>query len=272
MHDSSPRPKNITFYIGFFLLVTSQFATAQTPPLKATSAFRVVIDPGHGGTDLGTSRDSFIEAKIVYDISLKIYHQLMNQNKLSSKQGLPNIDVQLTRSPSQGLSLEERANLANKTQADLFISLHANSSNSKSVSGMEFYFGTDKPLPYRRKHLHKPDTRQLASINQNKPKTVVEKIKSDLVLFGKLKRSLEFSQDTQKQTADKKSVIRRAPFYVIENTLMPSVLIEVGFISNRREAKKLASSAYQNEIAQLLTQAILRYKEKSDKKLALIEN
>ena len=76
---------------------------------------------------------------------------------------------------------------------------------------------------------------------------------------------------TQDQNPDKKSVIRRAPFYVIENTTMPAILIEVGFISNRREAKKLATPEYQSEIASLLTKSILSYKEKSDKKVSLIE-
>ncbi|MBC7420033.1 MAG: N-acetylmuramoyl-L-alanine amidase [Bdellovibrio sp.] len=208
-------------------------------------AFHVVLDPGHGGVDLGTSRDSFVESKIVYQIA-----ELVKNNLEKNK----SITATLTRSQTQGLSLQNRVDLANKLDADLFLSLHANSSQSLQVSGMEFYFGS----PQFTKAVSKTKT------SSEKSNAVIEKIKQDLVQFGKMKSSLEFSKDIQ-QTTDQKSVIRRAPFYVIENTSMPSVLVEVGFISNRREARKLATPEYQAEIANLLTLSILKYKEKSDK-------
>ncbi len=212
---------------------------------SVSTAFHIVIDPGHGGVDLGTSRDTFIEAKIVYQIAQKVKAQLEKD---------PEVKATLTRAETQGLSLVNRVALANRLEADLFISLHANSSDSQQVSGMEFYFSS--PTPAKRISL-KPGPTELVEVTS----PIVEKIKSDLIQFGKMKSSLDFSKEIQ-QTTDQKSVIRRAPFYVIENTSMPSVLVEVGFISNRREAKKLSTPTYQAEIANLLTLAILNYKVK----------
>jgi N-acetylmuramoyl-L-alanine amidase len=226
--------------------------------------FRIMIDPGHGGSDLGATRDSFIESKIVLSIADKLKAELENEN----------VEVVLTRENDSHLSLQQRVQMANENNADLFLSLHANWSRSTQVSGFEFYFASqqNQSRGANESHLSKPDE-------------IIEKIKADLTLLGRQKLSLEFSQQAQQQVADQKSVIRRAPFYVIENTTMPAVLIEVGFISNRREAKKLASPEYQSEIAALLTKSVLSYKqttasykqktasykEKSDKKLSLNE-
>lgn len=224
---------------------------------SAFAEFRVIIDPGHGGSDLGATRDSFVESKIVLSIADKLKADLEKEN----------IEAVLTRDTDAHLSLQQRVQLANEHKADLFISLHANWSTSAQVSGFEFYFASEQ-----NKNLNNSNSHLTQS------KDIIEKIKSDLTMFGRQKLSLEFSQQAQLQVADQKSVIRRAPFYVIENTSMPAVLIEVGFISNRREAKKLASPEYQSEIAELLTKSVLSYKqksnslkEKSDKKLSLNE-
>lgn len=219
--------------------------------------FRVIIDPGHGGSDLGATRDSFVESKIVLAIADKLKAELEKEN----------MQAILTRADDSHLTLQQRVQMANEKKADLFLSLHANWSRSKQVSGFEFYFASQQN-----------QTRNPSESHLTKPNDIVEKIKTDLTLLGRQKLSLEFSQQAQQQIADQKSVIRRAPFYVIENTSMPAVLIEVGFISNRREAKQLASPEYQSEIADLLTKSVLSYKqksasykEKSDKKLSLNE-
>lgn len=219
-------------------------------PLCLKAQFKIVIDPGHGGVDVGATRDSFTESDIVYKIAEKM-KDLLNQKT--------DVEAVLTRQSNKGLSLPQRVQIANDLKADLFLSLHANSSNSSLVSGMEFYFSSPQI---------KTASRATTTTN---PENIVQKIKEDLIEFGKLKSSLELSHLIQENTLDQKSVIRRAPFYVIENTSMPSVLVEVGFISNRREAKKLATESYQLEIAKLLTLAILDYKEKSDKTQAMTE-
>lgn len=211
-------------------------------------AFKVVIDPGHGGADLGAVRDSFVESKIVLAIALKVEAALARD---------PTITAELTRTKNQSVSLKERVELANKNGADLFVSLHANSNLSTSATGLEFYFNSPN-IPKLAKSTSNatPDAHQ-----------VIEKIKSDFNYYSKTERSRALSQKILDLTlsGEQKAVIRRAPFYVVENTRMPSVLIELGFITNRRDAKKLISEEYQNKMAEQIARSITEFKEKSDK-------
>ncbi len=219
----------------------------------AAFAFVVVIDPGHGGVDGGTSRGTFKESTIVFEIAEKIQKKLTENSE---------IQVFLTRGAARGISLEDRVRVAKQKNADLFLSLHANSSTSARVNGMEYYFSAKQPATVLLK--------QQPSDNANLQ--IVDVIKKDLIDFGKTKQSLDFSKKIQAaaktflnlesfgshRTATSK--IRRAPFYVIENTEMPAVLVEVGFISNQREARKLVTPEYQDELARALSAAIHDYK------------
>lgn len=210
-------------------------------------AFTVVVDPGHGGVDPGAIRGTFVEDKIVFDIAEKIQHRFKNH---------PEIKIFLTRAFENGLSLEDRVRFAAEKKADLFISLHANSSTSAQVSGMEYYFSAKQPASVL-----------LRSSVKAGSLSIIDTIKKDLIEFGKTKKSLDFSKKIQSQTlvflSDLKaaSKIRRAPFYVIDNTEMPAVLVEVGFISNQREARKLITPEYQQELALALSAAIKEYEQ-----------
>jgi N-acetylmuramoyl-L-alanine amidase len=227
----------------FLLVFNSLSATAEE------SRFKIVIDPGHGGTDLGATRDSFVESKIVFEISQKVKEQLLKKNFT---------DVHLTRENDVLIPLKDRIKLANDLQADLFISLHANTSTSSQLTGMEFYFNASSLSAKKNKTQNSLTNAQ-----------VIEQIKSDFKHYEKTKQSLLLSKTVQAASAAtvEKSVIKRAPYFVIENTEMPSILIELGFISNRREAKKLAHPDYQTEVAKIIAEALLAYKEKSDKAL-----
>ncbi len=213
--------------------------------------FHIVLDPGHGGNDMGATRDAFVEAKIVLQIATRVKQQLDLH---------PGLKTTLTRADDSGLSLKNRVVLANNLQADLFVSLHANTSSSEYVNGMEFYFNSPAPVTAAEA---KTGESPLPISNSE----VIEKIKTDFRYYEKTEKSLMLTRSFREKSteSDQKSIIRRAPFYVIDHTTMPSILIELGFISNRREAKKLTSQSYQDEMARLLTSAILKYKEKSDK-------
>lgn len=256
---SAMRLTILTFFITNFF-VSAVFSSVSSVKYSFQRSFHIVLDPGHGGQDLGATRDSFIESKIVFQITQKIKANLDQQK---------NITTTLTRNHKQGLSLKDRVLIANDLKADLFVSLHANTSNSVSVSGMEFYFNSPNT---------NPSPKPAASFENQFPtqSEVIEKIKSDFQFYDKTEKSLMLAKSLKAVQEQKnviigtdksmiKSTIKRAPFYVIEHTSMPSALIELGFISNRREAKKLTTENYQNEIAGLLTMAILEYKEKSDK-------
>lgn len=221
-------------------------------------AFNIVIDPGHGGTDKGANRGSFVESDIVFKIAEKLKAEL---------DGKPDITTYVTRTNENGMSLKDRVQLAHDKEADLFLSLHANSSPASQVSGMEYYFSAQKNAPVFLKSKNAGDP------PSESEKAIVQSIQNELVEFGKTKQSLDFSKKIQNAWAasefgkkqSRTSKIRRAPFYVIENTRMPSVLVEVGFISNQREARKLITDVYQTELAHALTAAVLEFKEKSDK-------
>lgn len=243
---------SLTFFIFIFIF----FLNAQ-----AALPFRVVIDPGHGGSDLGAVRDSFVESQIVLEIAQKL------KTELEKRSGF---EVSLTRTQDLAMTLPERVVIANNKKAHLFVSLHANTSTSSRLSGMEFYFNNPRELPPRS---------AAPSMQHMQNATVLAKIKQDFEQMEKTEKSLLLSKTFQRHSdlisareENAKNIIKQATFYVIENTEMPSVLVEVGFLSNRREAKKLTDASYQNEIVQSLADAIVQYKEKSDKRSALYEN
>jgi len=236
----------LIFSILILMICFRALQASETP-------FHVVIDPGHGGQDLGAVRDSFVEKQIVLEIAKKLKAQLENHK---------NVTASLTRHEDVGLTLKSRVQLASELNADLFVSLHANTSFSSSVQGMEFYFNSADSLKFREQtEENKP------LIKNPNSAQVIEKIKNDFLFYDKTRKSLLLTKSIKDKYVDleQKSIIKRAPFYVIDRTSMPSALIELGFISNRREAKKLTSEEYQNKLAGLLTNAIIEYKEKSDK-------
>ena len=247
---------SVLFLSAFFAAVLPSPADAAplahaAPPTD--KVLHVVIDPGHGGQDLGATRDSFVEAEIVLQIAEKVKQQLQQKN----------VQVTLTRKDARGISLKNRVQLANDLGADLFVSLHANTSTSESITGMEFYFNSPQSINHQLAEVERspqPDNRE-----------VIRKIRNDFAFYDKTAKSLNLTRAIQNRssTIEEKSVIKRAPFYVIDHTTMPSVLVELGFISNRREAKKLVSPEFQDKVAAQLATAILEYKEKSDKSSSL---
>ena len=212
------------------------------------SQIRIALDPGHGGSDLGAVRDSFVEKKLTLEITKKLKEELSRRNLQ---------EVFLTRDSDVSVSLKERSDLANKFAADVFISLHANTSNSSQISGMEFYFNSSA--------FKETDSDRSAVTNVE----VLEQIKNDFKHYDKTRKSLMLSKNIKAKTeaAVEKSVIKRAPFYVIENTEMPSILIELGFLSNRRDAKKLSSEEYQRTIASLIADALIEWRKTESSKL-----
>ncbi|MES2800888.1 MAG: N-acetylmuramoyl-L-alanine amidase [Bdellovibrionota bacterium] len=224
------------------LILISILFSPLTTWADVSKPFVIVIDPGHGGVDVGAVRGIFKES----DITLKVAQKIQN---LIQSEFSQNIEVILTRETNKSLSLENRVKVAETRYADLFISLHANSSQASYVSGMEFYF---------KKGAHAV---KMPAIEAS---TAVKKIIGDLTSFGQTRQSLKFNQILQNQVkalgADSKTVIKRAPFFVIEKTSMPSALIEIGYISNISEAKLLLTEERQQEIAETIVKSIYEYK------------
>jgi N-acetylmuramoyl-L-alanine amidase len=210
-------------------------------PLQKLSAepapFELVIDPGHGGNDVGAAKNNLQESQLVLEVAYKIKELLIKNS--------PEIVVHLTRQTNRFVTLEDR--IKNR-QPHLFISLHANSSISNQVVGMETYFQPDQTLLSQ-------------SLPTAAPGSVLQTIVEDLETIGKTKHSYQFSKKLQSLWSLSPSVIRRSSFFVVEKTKFPSVLVEIGFLTNPVEAQKLASSAYQNAIAETIVSSVIEYKK-----------
>lgn len=234
------------YFVHVFLFSLSIYSNAHAEiQTKKAGSFDIVIDPGHGGSDRGAIRGRLSEAEIVLAVGLELQKLLKDENS---------VETHMTRVADQGRILLERVKVAENLGADLFVSIHANSNPSRTAQGAEFY-------------VREADRPQLAGIEATrKPTSDVDAILMDLKSQGQLKQSLLFSKQLKAQWPEEtKATIRRAPFYVVSKTSMPSVLIEVGFMTNPIELRKLNSEEYRKDLAQKIYKAIMSYKEKVDK-------
>ncbi|MGZ3795819.1 MAG: N-acetylmuramoyl-L-alanine amidase family protein [Pseudobdellovibrionaceae bacterium] len=225
-------------------------------------ALQVMIDPGHGGIDSGTSHLGVQEKDLVLKVSnyLKVLLE-----------GNPQFNVQMTRDKDQHLSLRARVKKAETAQSDLFISLHANSNPDQRVQGTELYFQNSLPpdeesliLADQENQTELPSSETKASLSDlPSKKGDIMAIIEDLHRQYRAKSSLKMTQLLNTDWAH--STIKQAPFYVVSKTSMPSVLIEVGFLTHPEEAKRLNTPKHQQEIAQKIYKAVLQYKEMMDK-------
>jgi N-acetylmuramoyl-L-alanine amidase len=217
----------VKLQIGIILILISTAAFTEAQEQK----FHIAIDPGHGGNDIGAAKNKIQESNLVLSVAKKIERLLQEKH--------PEIRIDLTRSQNKYISLDDRIKNINP---DLFISLHANSSISNTVSGMETYFQPDQKM-----------------ISESISEGIKDSIVQDLESIGKTKHSLMFSKTLQSQWPGP-SILRRSGFYVIEKTNFPSVLIEIGFLTNPIEAEKLKADAYQTQIAETIVNSVLDYK------------
>lgn len=215
-------------------------------------ALKVVVDPGHGGTDRGAVYGSAQESKLVFEIS-KNLKELLEKN---------NYTVDLTRAKDEFVSLQKRVAISQQAQGDLFVSLHANASEDKRAKGIEFFLQPPQiNTTFAHKDLTSEDLLLQDAKSENEKislskKDDLQKIVSDLSQNIKLKRSLNLTATLKK---DLPGVIKQAPFYVLTKTQMPSVLIEVGFLSHAKENKKLLKPEYQKELAEKIFESIQSY-------------
>lgn len=242
------------FFLAFLSLTPSSWGV----PLK------ILIDPGHGGADSGAVYGPARES----EITLKVAQHLENFLKES-----PGFQVQLTRRDNRSLSLSERVRIAENGKMDLFLSIHANASTDQRARGVEFYFQNHLPPDEESLFLANLENQMMKETRQNSSdiskKSDVMAILEDLKRNTKMRQSYTLSDHLLKawnrKEKNNSNVIRQAPFYVISKTSVPSVLIELGFISNPRESQKLIQPEYQRKIAQKIFQGLQEYKEMVDK-------
>lgn len=215
---------------------------------------RVVIDPGHGGKDQGTTgANGLLEKDLVLDIAKRV--KALVEEKLDN-------EVLLTRETDEFIALEERAAFANRHRADLFVSLHANSSPFRLASGPEtFYldFTTSRESMDIAARENASATKSVADL-QDIVKKIASKDKRDESrdFAVKMQGSL-FKAQRATGTAKKNRGVKSAPFIVLVGAEMPSILVEIGFLSNKREENSLKSSDYRQSVAKAVFDGLSTY-------------
>jgi len=226
---------------------------------------RVVIDPGHGGGDPGAiSPDGKIKEKnITLSVSLKLGELI--------KKRYPHIDVIYTRKTDVFIPLDERTEIANKNKADLFISIHVNSVNTRAASGSEtFVMGVDKTSSNLQVTMLENSVvlmegddyaTKYEGFDPNNPESYII---FTLLQNAHLEQSLEMASLIQKHFSNGPVKVNRgikqAPLLVLWKTSMPSVLVELGFISNPLDMKALINVANHDRFASLIFNAFIEYK------------
>lgn len=219
----------------------------------------VILDPGHGGTDVGAIHDNLKES----DIVLKVTKQLAGLIKKDSR-----FKLTLTRQADTNVSLTERTNLARSSKGDVFLSIHANSSIEPKPKGAEIYFQNQLPPDEESRFLASRENSGAESAEAAKAKGDVANIIDDL------ERSFHTHHSYSLVRAIRTSwlktghgpVIRQGPFHVLYEVSMPSALVEIGYLSNPEEAKWLAKPETHRALAQILYEGLIQFKERLDKK------
>ncbi len=236
----------------------------------------VVIDAGHGGKDPGAVGSKSKEKDIVLAVALKTGRYI--------EQNLPDVKVIYTRNRDKFVELHRRGQIANEAGADLFISIHCNANNSSSPYGTETYaLGEDE-----RRSKANMDVAMLenASIlleeNQTEvyegfnPKSPDSYIRLTLFQGTYLDESLILAEKIQKQFKNrvgrKDRGVHQAGFLVLWKTYMPSVLVELGFISNRTEEAFLSSEKGQTYMASAIYRAVKEYKQEYEKESGVYDS
>jgi N-acetylmuramoyl-L-alanine amidase len=216
---------------------------------------RIVIDPGHGGHDPGAQGDGINEAELVLDIALRL-------EKLLKKAA--GVEVALTRRNNDFVALQERTAIANRENADLFLSIHANANSVASARGIETYF------------LNFATNQTAAAVaareNATSDQTMgaLQDVVKAIALNSKVDESRDFATYVQREMIDslrpadklvKDLGVKQAPFVVLVGASMPSVLAEISFITNPQDAKLLKTPAYRQRIAQALFDAVRKYQQ-----------
>jgi len=228
--------------------------------LVQAQKYTVVLDAGHGGKDNGASRGTYVEKKIVLNLVL-MAGEILEKNK--------DIKVIYTRRKDEFIELHKRAKIANDSGADLFVSLHCNANNSAKPFGAETYVlglnGNDANLEIVKKEnaviLLESDYKKNYDYDPNSPESVIG---LSVLQEENLDESLTFAglvQNNFKELKRHDRSVKQANFLVLRETAMPSVLIELGFLSNKEEGDFLSKKSGQKMMAGAVAKAVNSYLE-----------
>src|ERR1700680_4535649 len=215
---------------------------------------KIVIDPGHGGHDTGTiGPDGLLEKELVLDVSRRL------GKLLATRLGA---EVAFTRRDDTFIPLETRTSIANQEQADLFVSVHANSSHDPDARGVETYYLNFTSSPEALEVAARENAASDKSLHE------LQDLVKKIALKEKIEESREFDSNVQralhsglaaKNPGVRDRGVKKAPFIVLIGANMPSILAEISFVSNPGDEHRLGTSEYRQKIAAPLSRGIAKY-------------
>ena len=216
---------------------------------------RIVIDPGHGGHDTGTiGPTGLMEKDLCLDVAVRLGKII--------QQRLPGAEVVYTRSDDSFIPLEERTRVANAAKADLFLSIHANSSRDHAARGVETYYLNLRGSPESMEVAARENATSEQSVHD------LEELVKKITRNEKIEESREFAADVQESLArrilrtsqrEKDRGVRKAPFVVLIGADMPSILTEISFLSNPVDERLLKKPEQRQRVAEGLYQGVVSY-------------
>ena len=227
--------------------LAAALASREDAQLRAhVPRFRIALDAGHGGWDLGTvGRQGLLEKDLVLDIVDRLGNLV--QKRLGA-------EVVYTRQDDDYISLEKRAEIANQSQADLFLSVHANYSVSAAARGVETYYTNTFSSIHARSHEPGATLQDVSFANVD----IREKVTESHKFAASVQRALHASLAADNSGIRNRGV-KEASYVVLTGTSMPAILAEVSFVSSPTDEENLQSSAYRQRIAEALYKGIARY-------------
>jgi N-acetylmuramoyl-L-alanine amidase len=229
--------------------------TVVIPPAgPSTGLHTVVIDPGHGGEELGTQG---ARGTLEKEITLSVARRL--RTLIETRLGLK---VFLTREDDRTMSLDERSAFANNRHADVFLSIHANSAVRPAVKGAEVYYLTvERADQEARKRAEENATTLPALGGGNREIDLIlwetaqaRYLEQSATLAGYIEQSLRSKVEMSPRP------VQQAPFLVLVGANMPAALVEIGYLSNAEQETQLATAAYQDQVAQALLDALIKFR------------
>jgi len=227
------------------------------PPERAAPPFEIqtiVVDPGHGGKDPGAmSKSGLTEKEVVLDVSRRL--KKLIEKRLKKK-------VILTRNRDVFISLKKRTRIANENRADLFISVHVNSSPRRNTKGIEVYL-MGRASNRRALAVARRENAAMHDGLRNFQEMILDDLEREFTKNASLELA-HFTNDAIKKNLISKYPtpalgVKKAPFFVLAHTEMPAILAELSFLSNRVEEKRLRSKSYRQRAAEALFKGIKNY-------------
>ncbi len=235
-------------------------------PTEPAGIRTIVIDPGHGGKDIGAEGPGGLMEK---DITLAVARKLA-----AALQAKINARVVLTREDDTIVSLDQRTAIANQYHADLFLSVHMNAAVVKGAKGSETYFLSLEASDEIARRAAETENASTTGAKST-PSTDLKMILWDLAQQEYLQESSRFAQDIQEEmnraTGVQNRGVKQAPFKVLVGATMPAALVEVGFITNPDEETKLKSDGFQDMMVDALVRAVQSYKTDYETRIGLVQ-